>query len=85
MTIILFPSGRNRRPDGNEFFHFAVIAVKDFLLKMLGVGAGIMFSALEAHFDPPHVKVVALLFDFPAVRGDVAEVIIETFAQLVVQ
>jgi len=70
---------------GDEFFHFAVIAVENFLLKIFGIGAGIMFSALQAHFDTPHVQVASLFFDFPAAGGEVTQVIIEVVADAVIQ
>ncbi len=70
---------------GGEFFHFAVITVENFLLKMLRIRAGKMFSALQAHFDTAHVQVAALFFDFPAARGEIAKVIIEVTADAVIQ
>ena len=42
-----------------EFCYFSVVAVKDILLEMIGVGAGIMFSALETHFYAPRAQVAA--------------------------
>ena len=71
--------------DGGEFFHFAVIALENFLLKILGIRAGIMFSALQAHLDTAHVQVAALLFDLPATGGEIAQVIIEVVADAVIQ
>ena len=68
-----------------EFFYFAVIAVENFLLEMLGVGAGIMFSALQAHFDPAHVQVAVLFFDLPSACGEITQVIIEIVADAVIQ
>ena len=70
---------------GGEFFHFAVIAVENFLLEMLGIGAGIMFSALQAHFDPAHVQVAVLFFDLPSACGEITQVIIEIVADAVIQ
>ena len=70
---------------GGEFADFSVIAVDNFLLKVLGIGAGIMFSALEAHFDTAHVQIAALFFGFPAACGEIAQVIIEVVADAVIQ
>ena len=70
---------------GGEFFHFAVIAVENFLLEVLGVGAGIMFSALQAHFDTAHGQVTAFFFGLPPACGEIAQVIIEVVTDAVIQ
>ena len=65
--------------------HFAVIAVKDFLLEMLRIGAGIMFCALQTHFDPPHGQVAALLFYFPTAGGEITQIVVDAITEAVVQ
>lgn len=71
--------------NGGEFFHLAVIAVENFLLKMLRIRAGIMFSALQAHFDAAHGQVTAFFFDLPSAGGEIAQVIIEVVTDAVIQ
>ena len=71
--------------DGAEFADFAVIAVENFLLEMLGVGTGIMFSALQAQFDTAHGQVTAFFFDLPPAGGEISQVIIEVVANAVIE